>query len=74
MPRACSPGVVLNRALAAVAGGKPTERFAGAGPAPPLPPPNVATTATPTAIIDTMGSAARRAQRLTPAADSGGGP
>src|SRR5450755_396550 len=73
MPRAYSPGVVLNRPLAAVAGGKPTERVAGAGPAPPLLPPNVATTATPTATIDTIGSAARTAQRLRPAADSGGG-
>ena len=73
MPRASSPGVVLKRAPAAVAGGKPTERVAGAGPAPPLPPPNVATTATPTATIEIIGSATRTAQRLMPAADSGGG-
>ena len=66
MPRAASAGVVLKSLPAGVAGGKPTDRFAGAGPTPPLPPPKAATTATPTATMDTMGSAARIAHRLMP--------
>ena len=73
MPRAASAGVVLKSLPAGVAGGKPTDRFAGAGPTPPFPPPKAATTATPTATMDTMGSAARIAHRLMPAADSGEG-
>src|SRR5258707_1310489 len=73
MPRAWSAGVVVKALVARVAGGKPTFRVAGAGPAAPVLPPNVATAATPTATIDMAGSATRRAHRFTPSFEKGGG-